>query len=124
MYTQSMKVKILPEDKKFSDFIRSRDDWTCQRCYTVYEPPTSALHCSHFWSRRHWATRFDEDNCVALCFGCHRLWESDKHGEYRDFMLEMLGEEDYAALEERAKSTVKKREALEYARDFLSNVKI
>lgn len=84
-------VKIDKADKVFSLYIRTRDNWTCQRCKTKYGPPTSALHCSHFMGRGKEATRFDEDNADALCYGCHRyftahpaehyLWQVETKGQ-------------------------------------------
>jgi len=65
------KLKLFPSDVLFSKYIRTRDNWTCQRCSKKYTPPTAALHCSHYWSRGNWSVRFDEDNCEALCYGCH-----------------------------------------------------
>src|SRR3990167_7399675 len=78
-------------DKIVSDRVRSSADWTCERCHTQYKKPTNALHCSHYYSRRYLGTRWDFDNLMALCFGCHKLWESDKQGEYQDVMLKRLG---------------------------------
>jgi len=72
-------------DDLFSKHIRARDG-RCVRC-----GKTERLQCSHFWNRRKWNTRYDPDNCDTLCWGCHRLWESDKAGNYRDFMLDKLG---------------------------------
>jgi len=52
-------------------------------------------------------TRWSEENCVALCYGCHQRWEGDKQGEYMDFMLERIGEARYKALKILAKGAVK-----------------
>ena len=65
-------VKIDVADKYFSQWIRTRDKWTCQRCHTRYTPPTNALHCSHFMGRAKEGTRFEPLNADALCYGCHR----------------------------------------------------
>lgn len=87
-------------DAEFSKWIRNRDK-VCMRCGT-----TKNLTCSHFWVRQHSATRYDPDNCVAVCWmPCHKYhWEKEKHGDYRDFMLKRLGEEKYKELEKRARS--------------------
>lgn len=96
-----MPTKIFPADKAFSNFIRSRDKWTCQRCGKYHSPPTSALHCSHFFSRGKWNTRFDPENCISLCYGCHRYW--DKHiTEYEAYKIELLGQQVFEALTVRA----------------------
>lgn len=100
-------IKISKLDALFSKQIRERDNWTCVRCGRRYEPPTNALHCSHFWGRANKATRYDPENCDALCYGCHALWEANKQGEYRDFKIKQLGKKGYNALERRARSTIK-----------------
>lgn len=70
------KAKIDAADKAFSLYIRTRAGWNCERCGKHYEPPTSALHCSHFMGRGKEATRFDPDNANALCYGCHQFFTS------------------------------------------------
>lgn len=85
-------------DREFSVFIRNRDR-ACKRC-----GKEGALTCSHFWGRQHKGTRFDPNNCVALCWlPCHAyFWEKEKQGEYREFMMKWLGEEEYKNLQDRA----------------------
>lgn len=70
------KVKLDQADRLFSLYIRSRDNWTCQRCGKYYVPPTAALHCSHFVGRGKENTRFDPDNASAHCYGCHQYFTS------------------------------------------------
>ena len=86
-------VKIDVADQAFSKYIRTRDNWTCQRCNKRYEPPTNALHCSHFMGRGKENTRFEPDNADALCYGCHRYftaqpalhlaWQVERKGQER-----------------------------------------
>tara|TARA_B100001250_G_scaffold157356_1_gene135213 strand:- start:200 stop:583 length:384 start_codon:yes stop_codon:yes gene_type:complete len=98
------KAKIFPSDREWSKYIRTRDMWTCQRCSKQYDPPTSALHCSHFWSRGNWSVRFDEDNCEALCYGCHSYLGGNPV-EFHKYYLEKLGQERFDALEKRKNTT-------------------
>lgn len=74
------KVKIRPSDRLFSEYIRTRDKWTCQRCGKVYNPlipnDRMAIHCSHFQGRGKEATRFEPLNADALCYGCHQYFTS------------------------------------------------
>jgi hypothetical protein len=89
-------------DKVFSKYIRERDK-KCVRC-----GKTTGLTCSHFWSRKHLATRYDEDNCDALCFPCHLFhWEKEKQGAYLDYMKRKLGVQRYDVLEYKAHSITK-----------------
>lgn len=95
-------------DTEFSKWVRARDG-RCVRCGT-----TNNLTCSHFWVRQHSATRYDPDNCVALCWmPCHKYhWEKEKQGAYKDFMLVWLGKKKYKALEERSKTTYPRSDAI------------
>ena len=100
-------------DKLFSLWIRERDGWKCQRCGKNFSTNTSQLHTSHFWGRGHSATRYSKENCVAACYSCHYWkWEKEKQGEYRDFMLRLLGKKNYAVLERKAHTTVQRKEAI------------
>jgi hypothetical protein len=78
-------MKIDTADKYFSLYIRTRDNWACQRCGKRHEPPTNALHCSHFKGRGKEATRFEPLNADALCYGCHRYFtaQPDEHYEWQ-----------------------------------------
>jgi len=89
-------------DKEFSLLVRTRDKWTCFRCYKVYTPPTSALHNSHFFSRRFYGTRWDLKNCDAACYGCHRYVEGDKEGWYKEYKIKQLGQQQYNYMQMRA----------------------
>jgi len=102
-----MRIKIDPADKVFSIYIRTRDNWTCNRCHTTYPPNSSGLHNSHYFGRGNECTRFDPENCDALCFGCHQAWDSNKE-DYRDFKIKQLGEEGFIKLRFRASSVCKK----------------
>lgn len=91
------KVKIRPSDKAFSLYIRTRDKWTCQRCGKYYEPPTMALHCSHFQGRGKEATRFEPLNADALCYGCHQYFTSHP-GEHMNWQVERKGQKTVDAI--------------------------
>ena len=96
---QGMKRDSL--DALFSLFIRRRDHWTCRRCRTVYAPPTKALHCAHIFGRGKLSVRFDPENAVALCYGCHRLLDTHPCNK-TDFFIRLLGQAQYDALAVRA----------------------
>jgi 5-methylcytosine-specific restriction endonuclease McrA len=73
-------------DKEFSIFIRNRYAKNgmaeCITCGTVKE--VKQLQCGHFMSRKHYATRWDEDNCQVQCYTCNvmRYGEQYKFGLY------------------------------------------
>ena len=73
-------------DKEFSIFIRNRYAKNgmaeCVTCGTVKE--VKQLQCGHFMSRKHYATRWDVDNCQVQCYTCNvmRYGEQYKFGLY------------------------------------------
>lgn len=100
-------VRIDPADKYFSLWIRWRAGWTCQRCGVKYEPGTASIHCSHFWGRAREATRFDPENAVAHCHGCHAFLTANPE-LHREWKLAQLGAEKYSLLLVRAQLPTKK----------------
>lgn len=66
-------IRITPADKWFSLCVRERAGWTCEYCGKDYSGERGhGLHCSHFFGRRHKATRHHPDNAFAHCYGCHQ----------------------------------------------------
>ena len=108
-----MRIKIRLSDKLFSNYIRKRDNYECQRCHKKYQPPTQALHCSHFWGRARENTRFDPDNADSLCYGCHTIWgHGDGREDYISFKKKQLTESGFKKLQVRAFTYKKKDEKL------------
>ena len=119
-----MKIKISQADRLFSKYIRTRDNWQCQRCKRIYPENSQGLHCSHYFGRGRWATRFHPDNCIALCFGCHRLWDGDEREFYKKFKIKQLGEKRLQALEVLSHSYAKRDEklALMYVKELIKTL--
>ena len=73
-------------DKEFSIFIRNRYAKNglaeCVTCGSVKE--VKQLQCGHFMSRKHYSTRWEEDNCQVQCYTCNvmRYGEQYKFGLY------------------------------------------
>lgn len=102
-----MKIKRSAQDAKFSNLIRAWGNWRCQKCHTFYpEGKRQGLHCSHFHGRRKASTRFDTDNCDALCFGCHQFFHENR-GLYTSWKKFRLGKVMFEMLEARARKHVK-----------------
>ena len=91
-------IKVTPADISFGNCIKERSDWTCEfpGCGRRYPPPSS-LNCCHYFSRGDWSTRFDKDNCIAMCYA-HHSWMDGHHHQFREFMEKRLGEDRYKAL--------------------------
>ena|SRR3990167_9602660 len=108
-----MYIKIDKADQLFSKYIRTRDNWTCQRCKKNYEDNPGGLHCSHYFGRAKESTRFDPENCDALCYGCHQYWGSTDREGYRNFKIIQLGDAYWKRLMLRANSFKKKDRKME-----------
>ncbi len=96
-----MRVKLKTSDRIFSQCVRERAGWQCERCGAQHREKSQGLHCSHFHTRGKWGVRFDPDNCEALCYGCHQYVGSNPT-EHTKRIAEKLGEERFTALQERA----------------------
>lgn len=87
-------------DKLFSLYIRLRDTdengyFKCPTCGRIL--PWEKADCSHYWSRKHKSTRWNEDNCVAECSYCNRFDSSHLDGLGR-FLKKKLGEQRFEML--------------------------
>lgn len=107
-----MNIKIDAADREFSIYIRLRDE-VCQRCRRPGWPdakgrPIKGLQASHYFGRGRESTRFDPDNVIALCMGCHQYWGSTNREDYREYMIKRLGEKGFNDLSTRARMLVKK----------------
>ena len=106
------KIKIRKADTVFSNYIRTKANWTCQRCGKHYDPPTTSLQCCHFHSRRKESVRFDIDNVQCMCYGCHAYIDSHPL-EKVEYFKKILGEKSFDDLTLRANITRKKDDALQ-----------
>ena len=94
-------------DKVFSIYIRRRyaknDIAECFTCGK--QDHWKKLQNGHFQSRKHYATRWHEDNCQVQCSGCNvfRYGEQYKFAKNLDKIKEGLADEMYIE----AKKTVK-----------------
>lgn len=76
---------LLAELDRLTSLIVRRRDGRCVTCGT-----RQGLQCSHFFSRRYLAIRFDLRNCNAMCAGCNRRHNRDR-APYEGYMLETYG---------------------------------
>ena len=112
------KIRIKPADKLFSNYIREKADWKCQKCGKLCRLNgewIARLEASHYFSRSHGGTRYDEQNVYSLCGSCHKRmggYTPSENREYDLWVKEMLGT-DYTKLKIRAKSYYKRDEKLD-----------
>ena len=118
-------IKRTKHDAVFSNYIRERDKWSCQRCgrsYNKYSPNARrALHCSHYIGRGNWSVRFEPNNAVALCYGCHRLFGADPHA-HTEFIKKRLNQDEYESLITRKNTMIKKRDL--QSKEFYEQLKL
>lgn len=95
-----LKAKL---DKVFSLYIRLRDSkpfgykyFKCPTCGRIL--PFEQADCSHYFSRKSNATRFDEDNCVAECRYDNRFNAEHLH-KLRETLILRIGEKRFQILE-------------------------
>ena len=99
-------IKRTKHDAVFSNLIRERAEWKCERCGTQYQPPTMGLHCAHLFTRRGRSTRWAPDGAIAACYGCHQY--IDSHPAEKEMLARrILGDGRYDLLTERAHKPVK-----------------
>lgn len=100
-------------------YIKTRDNHACQNPLCKHE--TTILQWSHFIPRGRTSTRWDEDNGWTLCRNCHYHFDNSTIGRlsFDALVLSRLGQERYFALKEKARQTVRDREAVELCENFL-----
>tara|TARA_Y100001937_G_C7024672_1_gene287139 strand:+ start:384 stop:776 length:393 start_codon:yes stop_codon:yes gene_type:complete len=84
----SRKSLIKKLDKVFSEYIRRRtaDQKGYVECFTCGKKDHwKKMQCGHFQSRKHYSTRWNEDNCQVQCVGCNMF----KSGEQYKFGLKL-----------------------------------
>jgi hypothetical protein len=94
-------------DRVFSQLVRERSDWTCERCGAEFpERKGSGLHASHFWGRSRRSTRWYGWNVFAHCCGCHR-YLSRHPVEFNAWVQEQMHDDRFNDLTLRANSVHK-----------------
>jgi 5-methylcytosine-specific restriction endonuclease McrA len=73
-------------DILFSKWIRNRDK-KCLRCGR-----TDTLQCCHIAGRRSLAGRWNDKNCITLCYACHLRWSHQNPLEFAEWLKKDLPE--------------------------------
>lgn len=98
------KIKLDPADIAFSNYIRRKAKYICEKDGTVCRIDGKwvvKMDASHYWSRGRENVRFDERNVHALCSTCHKRMgghTKNENGEYDLWMKELLGEVEFDRL--------------------------
>ena len=107
------KVKIRPNDKKMSLYVRKRDKMLCQYNFKCYQG-TEGSQTSHFQKRGKETVRFDPLNCDWVCGKCHYFVENDPMGQkhLEGWKEKQLGTREYNLLLIRANTTGKRDDVM------------
>lgn len=98
-------------DAQFAKWIKARDG----KCQYPYCNQLENLDNSHFHLRSNSATRYDPDNCIALCRLHHGLLEvpvPTKNLEYMALMQARLGPVKFIELSRKANSIYNRSQAI------------
>lgn len=95
-----MKIKITKLDKLVSEIVRNRAKGHCQRCGATKD--FVQLQTAHCWGRRKRSVRWDLENCLALCWPCHRAIDGEIPGAKEELFIRYLGKKGYTELGQRA----------------------
>jgi len=118
-------------DKWFSLYIRLRsaNEYGMVQCFTcgIVRGYKDGMQNGHFQSRKHMATRFDEENCQVQCVACNmfRQGEQFKFGinldaKYGEGTAEEL---EYLARTIHKVSRVEYEEQISYYKNLVENLK-
>ena len=104
MKIPTRKSLVIKLDTVFSQYIRRKDlingMATCITCGKIAEP--KKLQCGHFMSRRHYSTRWEENNAGVQCYGCNITNQGMQYA-FSQYLGDKLSEEMYI----KSKQTVK-----------------
>ena len=101
-------IKRTKHDAIFSDLIRERADYCCERCGKNCR--NGRLDCSHIFGRRHTRTRWEPDNAQALCYSCHN-WFGENPYEAGLWLESIYGSGYMEILREKKNSVYKMKPA-------------
>ena len=136
-YKGFKSIRRDPLDALYSEYIRRRlyhdGESQCERCGGAYydttredgstKPSWMSLETAHFKGRGQHSVRYDPDNALATCSGCHSIIDSDPDEKIRVFTF-WFGEERLDLLRARAVETGKiDREAIKlYLKEKLREI--
>jgi len=88
-----VKIKTSNLDRLFSQYIRTKANFTCKAC----KKNSGIMDCAHIVSRRSTATRWFKANAVCLCRACHMKFTADPFG-WVEIVTDWMGEDKLQAL--------------------------
>lgn len=101
-------MKRTAADARWSKAVRERDNFTCRRCGKKHDEKSQGLHAAHIFSRGIYRTRHEQENGLAMCWGCHVVFDHMDKLERENFARLMVGDEVYETLRQRANNPRKR----------------
>ena len=95
------KRAVTAADRAFSAYIRARDNHTCVTCGSTQSPT-----CGHVFSKKNYATRWDEKNAYCQCWPCNFKHEFDPY-PYTQYFLDRYGKVEWEELHMKWSSVTK-----------------
>lgn len=86
------------------DACRSRG--RCENPTCKFKSLNYVLQWAHIVSRSYHATRWDANNCLCLCAGCHKYF-TDRPLEWEEFIVGMIGASMLLEIKRKARLTPK-----------------
>ena len=93
-------------DIVFSNLIRERANWYCEKCCSNFRHGGGMLDCAHIMSRRHVILRWHPANALSLCRRDH-MYFTEHPFEFVEWATEHVGAERIAELQRVANMTAK-----------------
>lgn len=95
-----------PEDSTWSRAVKRRAGYRCQAPGCNH----TDIEAAHIFRRWNGATKFDEENGIALCGWKHHRWfdEEASPEEAEQFARSIVGDETYDRLQELSQTTLKR----------------
>lgn len=117
-----MGIKRTPLDALASELTRECAGWRCESCNLYFpEGARQMLHCSHYYSRAIYATRWYPDNLFSHCAHCHEYF-GKRPAEFTRWARDHLGDGKHRLVMLRAKTVFKvSPRQKEWARKHLLN---
>ena len=107
--TPKRKTLVRKLDQIFSLYVRTRDadkKGYCKCCTCGKKLKIKEIHCGHFMSRRHMATRWDEENCASQCVGCNTFNQGEQY-KFALFLNTKYNTDKSSELLQKSRNTVK-----------------
>ena len=87
-------------DNVVRDYVKLRDQNTCQICYIHKDStPLGTLDWSHYISRRYAVIRWDQRNSIACCRKCHQQYGDGINKPHQETVNRIWGKDTALRLE-------------------------